>query len=460
MVTGRIIRWIFALLALAPGAAASAPRGSIAESEALLDGRSWQLGALAPPGRLRCVFFDVDGGLEHCILATPELGRTVKLGRYLEAGGLRLADDGLVLRGGLDGGLGYDSNQLLDNVEEGERGSGVLRALGHGTVTIAGRAPVGARLRLVAGYREHFAGEAPTGGLGGLDLDGDLLVRAVAGPVLRLELGQTFARSAAMPLTGARHRTALFEHTTATRARLLLGDLALHLEYQLMLRRAEERAAAYQDRIANRGAISLRWHRPLWLLRALSLNLSQQWLRDGEELAEHESRPFRGTLGLLARTAWFYAALELGYGASFVAGGDDYRGAIASTEVGGLLPGRVRAWLGFHHDFDESVLLDYLVQDAVFGGADFVVADGLLVVHQGFATRWRRPRGRRPPWLVGRDLNHFLTTLGFGAQLWLLPWLSLGLDYDLQLRMAPFERGAGSWSYVDHRVMVSLGVGT
>ena len=455
---GRTIPWIFALLALGPGAAASTPR-SIAESEALLDGRSWQLGTLVPPGRLRCAYFDVDGGLEHCILATPALGRTVKLGRYLESGGLLLVD-GLVLRGGLDGGLGYDSNQLQDNVEEGTRGSGVLRALGHGTLTISGRAPVGARLRLVAGYREHFAGEAPTGGLGGLDLDGDLLVRAVAGPVLRLELEQTFARSAATPLTGARHRTALFENTTATRARLLLGDLALHLEYQLMLRRAEERAVAYQDRVANRGAISLRWHRPLWLLRVLSLNLSQQWLRRGEELVEGESRPFRGTLGLLARTAWFYAALELGYGAGYVAGGDDYHGAVASTEVGGLLPGRVRAWLGYHHDFDESVLLDYLLQDAVFGGADFVVADGLLVVHQGFATRWRRPRGGRPPWLVGRDLDHFLTTLGFGAQLGLLPWLSLGLDYDLQLRMAPFERAAGSWSYVDHRVMVSVGVGT
>lgn len=458
--TGRIIPWIFALLALSPVAAAAGTPRSVAASEALLDGRSWQLGTLAPPGRLRCVFFDVDGGLEHCILATPVVGRTVKLGRYLEAGGLRLAGGGLVLRGGLDGGLGYDSNQLLDSVEEGERGSGVLRAVGHGTVTIAGRAPVGARLRLVAGFREHFAGQAPTGGLGGLDLDGDLLVRAVAEQVLRLELNQTFSRSAAMPLTGARHRTALFESTTATRARLLLGDLALHLEYQLMLRRAEERAVAYQDRVASRGGISLRWHRSLWILRVLSFNLSQQWLRRGEQLVEGESRPFRGTLGLLARTAWFYAALELGYGASYTAGGDDYRGAVASTEVGGLLPGRVRAWLGYHHDFDESELLDHLAQDAVFGGADFVVADGLLVVHQGFATRWRRPRGRRPAWLVGRDLDHFLTSLGFGAALGLLPWLSLGLDYDLQLRMAPFERGAGSWSYVDHRVLVSVGVGT
>ena len=158
-----------------------------------------------------------------------------------------------------------------------------------------------------------------------------------------------------------------------------------------------------------------------------------------------DADPLRVTVGgSTLFDSWIGASVNVGYANSFNQHGESYNGPVARAELRFFLPYRTQAMLAYDRDFHDSMFANFFTDDSVMVSVEKPIVMALSA-RLDFAVRFRHYGNLIDPMLIGavgyssstRDDRVYEAHGEVNDRV--LPWLSIGLSYNLLSDDTDFE---------------------
>jgi hypothetical protein len=294
-----------------------------------------------------------------------------------------------------------------------------------------------------------------------------LLVSTGGGAQFGFGIGDTFSRIEDAPYNPGQQPIERDNNQASIEGRWSPGGgrLTTTLRYTNMIDYFQDQTFAYGNSVTNFVTLDAAWR---WLPKtAVFIDVRDGYITylntsDANAEGKYSSLPLYVTAGLRGQlTTTTTATLTVGYQNGFYSSGASTSGLWGSTYADVMFTARIsdlsRAVLGYRHDFENSVIANFSLNDSVYASYVQQIAGRLAldlsgryahIEYQGFVDTPGHVAERTDNvYQVGASLDYFLRN-----------WAYLGVGYSLLKDKSDYSLNGDSASYVKQQIFGRLGI--